>query len=312
MAARDDSLDGGRSADDSTVSGPVVRVGRASDNDIVVGDLQVAGHHASFSKASDGCWQLHLERRATASVKGQPAPERIEAGTTVRVGNVPLLVSADGVAEVAPSDHDLVASDLMVIKDGQTILSDVSFVVPPNSLVAVLGPSGSGKTTLLNALTGVAPADSGDVLYCGTPVYDEYEDVRRAIGLVPQEDLLHATLTVDRALSLAARLRFAPDVEESEVDQRIEEVLDLLGLSKHRSKRVGQLSGGQRKRTSVAMGASDRQRLPTTCHEPFCKPARRVPGCGLICFGEQHGSPPGHGIADPTQRDPRYLAVACS
>ena len=259
--------------------GVSVTVGRAPDNDFVVGDLGVAHHHAAFTLDPDGCWILHLNRRTRALVDGQPVgantaarqtfrPGRASAtatplpdGSTVRIGTATFEVSSDGIAQIHHSDRDFVASDLMVIKDDRTILSDVSFVVPPRSLVAVIGPSGAGKTTLLNALTGVTPADSGDVTYGGVNIYDDPAAIRRTIGLVPQEDLLHSTLTVQRALALAAQLRFAPDTTSAEVAARIDEVLATLGLTAHRHKRVDRLSGGQRKRTSVAIELLTRPQL---------------------------------------------------
>jgi ABC-type multidrug transport system ATPase subunit len=64
----------------------------------------------------------------------------------------------------------------------------------------VVGPSGAGKSTLLNALTGLRPADHGTVLYDGRDLYREYAELRQRIGLVPQDDILHAQLTVRRAL----------------------------------------------------------------------------------------------------------------
>jgi ABC-type multidrug transport system ATPase subunit len=90
----------------------------------------------------------------------------------------------------------------------KTLLDGVSLTLPVKSLVAVVGPSGSGKSTLLRALTGYRPADQGDVLYDGRNLYTDFAELRQRIGLVPQDDILHAQLTVRTALRYAARLRF--------------------------------------------------------------------------------------------------------
>ena len=119
--------------------------------------------------------------------------------------------------------------------------------------MAVVGPSGAGKSTLLGALTGFRPASSGEVRYDDRDLYKNYAELRHRIGFVPQDDILHTPLTVRRALNYAARLRFPQDVSATGGNQRIDEVLNELGLAAHADQRIDSLSGGQRKRTSVAL-----------------------------------------------------------
>jgi ABC-type multidrug transport system ATPase subunit len=133
------------------------------------------------------------------------------------------------------------------------LLRDVGFALEERSLLAVVGPSGAGKSTLLRALTGFRPADEGSVSYADRDLYAEYDELRARIGLVPQDDILHKELTVRRALGYAARLRFPSDVSRADRTRRIDEVLTELGLQGQRNQRISTLSGGQRKRTSVAL-----------------------------------------------------------
>ena len=137
--------------------------------------------------------------------------------------------------------------------DGRTLLDRVTFELGECSLLAVIGPSGAGKSTLLGALTGIRPAGQGTVRYEGRDLYAEYDDLRHRIGLVPQDDILHRQLTVRRALSYAAALRFGSDVRPAEREVRVDRVLDQLGLAGQAQQRIDTLSGGQRKRTSVAL-----------------------------------------------------------
>jgi len=116
-----------------------------------------------------------------------------------------------------------------------------------------VGPSGAGKTTLLNALTGFRPADQGAVFYGGRNLYTEYEELRRRIGYVPQDDIVHAQLTVRQALSFAAELRFPQDVPPSEREHRVDEVMHELGLTERASLTIEKLSGGQRKRVNIGV-----------------------------------------------------------
>lgn len=135
----------------------------------------------------------------------------------------------------------------------KTLLDDVGFDVPEQALVAVIGPSGSGKSTLLRALTGSRPADSGSVRYAGHELCAEYSVLRHRIGLVPQDDVLHAQLTVKAALRYAAALRFPQGTTAEQRERRIDEVLTDLRLTEFEGNKVATLSGGQRKRVSVAL-----------------------------------------------------------
>ena len=135
----------------------------------------------------------------------------------------------------------------------KTLLDDVGFDVPEQALVAVIGPSGSGKSTLLRALTGSRPADSGTVRYAGHELCAEYSVLRHRIGLVPQDDVLHAQLTVKAALRYAAALRFPQGTTAEQRERRIDEVLTDLRLTEFEGNKVATLSGGQRKRVSVAL-----------------------------------------------------------
>jgi len=133
------------------------------------------------------------------------------------------------------------------------LLDDVSFALRHGTLLGIVGPSGCGKSTLLKAMTGIRPASRGKLLYDGKDLYEHYSELRYRIGMVPQDDVLHRQLTVRRALRFAASLRFASDVPRKQRSERVSEVVELLGLTARAKQRIDTLSGGQRKRTSVAL-----------------------------------------------------------
>jgi ABC-type multidrug transport system, ATPase component len=93
------------------------------------------------------------------------------------------------------------------------LLDHVTFPIPEKCLLGVIGPSGAGKSTLLGALTGMRPATTGTVLYDNRDLYQNYNELRYRIGLVPQESVLHTQLTARRALQYSAELRFPADVK---------------------------------------------------------------------------------------------------
>ncbi|MFE2153701.1 FHA domain-containing protein [Streptomyces lavendulae] len=239
--------------------GHVMRIGRALENELVVSDLQVSRHHAEF-RSTGGRFEIHdLGSHNGTYVNGQPLPK---SGSTllgpndiVGVGHSTFRIVGDRLEEfVDTGDVSFSARHLTVTVDGgKQILKDVTFGVPEKSLIGVIGPSGSGKSTLLKALTGYRPANEGDVLYDNRNLYKQFAELRQRIGLVPQDDILHKELKVSTALKYAAKLRFPGDTAESERAARIDEVLRELKLDIHKDKKITSLSGGQRKRVSVAL-----------------------------------------------------------
>ncbi|MGW7441227.1 FHA domain-containing protein [Streptomyces sp. NPDC054849] len=240
--------------------GHVMRIGRALENELVVSDLQVSRHHAEFRSMPGGRFEIHdLGSHNGTYVNGQPLPKSGTAllgpNDIVGVGHSTFRIVGDRLEEfVDTGEVSFSARHLTVTVDGgKQILKDVTFGVPEKSLIGVIGPSGSGKSTLLKALTGYRPADQGDVLYDNRNLYKQFAELRQRIGLVPQDDILHKELKVSTALKYAAKLRFPGDTAESERAARIDEVLRELKLDIHKDKKITALSGGQRKRVSVAL-----------------------------------------------------------
>ncbi|MET7307858.1 FHA domain-containing protein [Streptomyces sp. NPDC005134] len=235
-----------------------VRIGRSADNDLVVDDLTVSHRHAELRAHPDGTYEIvDLGSHNGTYLNGQlvgRAP--VAAGDIVGIGHSEFSLVGDVLQEfVDTGEVSLDVQDLAVTVDGgrKTLLDDVSFPVGEKCLLGVVGPSGSGKSTLLNALTGLRPADEGSVLYDGRDLYHDYAELRHRIGLVPQDDILHTQLTVHRALGYAAELRFPHDTDPSERRARVAEVIRELGLEKRTEQPIHSLSGGQRKRVSVAL-----------------------------------------------------------
>ncbi|MFI5879494.1 FHA domain-containing protein [Streptomyces sp. NPDC051554] len=235
-----------------------VRIGRAGDNDLVVDDLIVSRRHAELRAMPDGTYEIvDLGSHNGTYLNGQPvARAPVGPGDIVGIGHSAFCLVGDQLQEyVDTGEVSLDVQDLTVAVDhGRRVLLDqVSFPVGEKCLLAVVGPSGAGKSTLLNALTGQRPADRGTVLYDGRDLYRDYAELRQRIGLVPQDDILHAQLTVHSALSYAAELRFPQDTAKTERQARVDEVVRELGLEQRAAQPVHSLSGGQRKRVSVAL-----------------------------------------------------------
>ncbi len=243
-----------------------LRIGRAEDNDIVLADLGVSRHHAELRNTGDGGYAIvDLDSSNGTFLNGarviftSPVTEQDIIGIGAATFR---LVGGELRQFIDSGDVSLIAQDLTVrMPGGRVLLDRVSFPIGERSLVAVIGPSGAGKTTLLRALTGMAPATEGAVLYDHRDLYSHYAELRHRIGLVPQEDVIYPHLTPRRALGYAAELRFPGDTTDEERSVRVQEVLDELKLSQTTKERpepaadtqAAALSGGEKKRVNIAL-----------------------------------------------------------
>ncbi|MFG2295815.1 FHA domain-containing protein [Streptomyces sp. NPDC048603] len=234
-----------------------VRIGRAPDNDLVLEDLVISRRHAEFRALADGTYEIadlgsHNGTYLNGTRTGRAS---VAQGDIIGIGHHSFCLVGDQLQEyVDTGEVSLDVQDLTVtVEGGRVLLDHVSLPVGAKCLLAIVGPSGAGKSTLLGALTGLRPADRGTVLYDGRDLYHDYAELRSRIGLVPQDDILHSQLTVRRALSYAAELRFPEDTVKAERQARVDEVIRELGLEQRADLQIHRLSGGQRKRVSVAM-----------------------------------------------------------
>jgi ABC transport system ATP-binding/permease protein len=139
-----------------------------------------------------------------------------------------------------------------MLLNGRQLLSNVSFSARRGSLTAIIGPSGAGKSTLAKLVGGAITPTTGVVSFGGHDLHAEYASLRHRIGLVPQDDVVHHQLTLNAALRYAAELRL-PRATTDERAAAVRRVLEELELTGHAHTRIDKLSGGQRKRASVAL-----------------------------------------------------------
>jgi len=134
----------------------------------------------------------------------------------------------------------------------KTLLRDIHLYIQPGHMVLLLGGSGAGKTTFLNAVNGYEKADANIVLN-GTDVYKQYKRMQYEVGYVPQTELIRAKDTVYHTLDDSALLRLPRNVNAKDRAERVNSVLDTFGLTRAKGNLVEKMSGGQKKRLSIAM-----------------------------------------------------------
>ena len=132
------------------------------------------------------------------------------------------------------------------------LLWDIHMYIPQGHMVLLLGGSGAGKTTFVNAVNGYEKANA-EVILNGSNMYTQYKRMQYETGFVPQQELMRNKDTVYYTLADAAKLRLPKDVPAEVRKKRVEEVMDIFGLTPVKSSLVQKLSGGQKKRLSIAM-----------------------------------------------------------
>src|ERR1700761_2190618 len=232
-------------------------IGRANDNDIVIQDVLASRHHAFLVDSP-----LGTEIRDAHSVNGtfvngvRVGSAVLNEGDVITIGNIDLVFTDGNLirrTEAATRTGGLEVNGVHFRIDGKELLDGISLTARPGTLTAIIGGSGAGKTTLSRLIAGYTRPSAGTVTFEGHDIHAEYATMRSRIGMVPQDDVVHRQLTVNQALGYAAELRLPPDTNKEERAQVVAQVLEELDLTKHADTRVDKLSGGQRKRASVAL-----------------------------------------------------------
>ncbi len=235
---------------------PVITLGRAPDNMVVLNHPQVSGHHARMEQAAGGYRIVDQGSTNHVYVNAQRIThQQLNAGDEIRIG--PFKLTYTGTQLTQQDESNGIRIDALGLrKQGShkvVLLNDISIAIPPRKFVALVGGSGTGKSTLMDALNGLRPSQQGTVLYNGQDYYRHLAAFSTQLGYVPQDDIIHRDLTVEHALYYAARLRLPKDFTEKQIKERIDSVLEDVEMKARRNLLVSKLSGGQRKRVSIAL-----------------------------------------------------------
>jgi len=233
-----------------------LRVGRAPDNDIVLDSPSVSRYHAELVY-NDGPQPMILDAGSSNGtfINGQllRGSYTLQPTDWVTVGGYLIKVAGRNIKKQDLGASRLAAFSVSKSYGDKDVLQNVSVAFYPREFVGLMGASGCGKSTLMDALNGMRPASSGAVYVNDLDLYRNFDLMRRSIGYVPQRDILHEALTVERTLYYAGRMRLPGGTTGSQINSVVNEVIATVGLEDQRHNVFRELSGGQQKRLSLGI-----------------------------------------------------------
>ena len=237
-------------------------IGRSADNNIVLNHVGVSRLHAFISIRGNSSYLSDNHSTNGVSVGGRPVRGEylLKDHDVIRIANYQLIYR-DGKVDVLGGICDGIGLQVQnlskTVKIGRgnskTILDNVSLTANPGELIAIIGGSGTGKSTLMDAISGFTPKTGGIVLADGEDLHANYDSMKNLIGYVPQKDIVYDNLRLGQMLEYAAKMRMPSDASAAERAARVSQVLDIIRLKEHQEKYIRKLSGGQRKRASIAV-----------------------------------------------------------
>ena len=233
-----------------------IRIGRNSESEWHIDDLNVSRNHAEIVQSGSGNYEIvDLKSTNGTFLNGARVKREIlKTGDIISIGGFARRFTLDGLQILEGIDGMSVSAREIYFNIGRKpLLQDVSFNLGPRTLTAIVGPSGAGKSTLLGVLTGRTKPSQGQIIIGGVDLHTQFQSLSRQIGSVPQADILHTRLTVRQALNYGAKLRLPNDTTKEERRKRVEDVMEQLELTERADLRIDRLSGGQRKRASIGL-----------------------------------------------------------
>lgn len=238
----------------------VLKIGRDSGCDIVLPHISVSKCHAAILRESDGYYitdngstngVIVNNRRITGKVK-------LHEKDVIAITNSKLIFTSNAVFYCCYKNGISVDASDIVIKRGKgrksfVTSNHVTLNVKPGELIAIIGGSGAGKSTILNCMCGYLKPTHGEVYINGVNLYQNFDSLKKVVGYVPQSDIVYDNLTLHDMLLYTAKLRLPKDTTSAEREAAISRAIDMVELSEKRDSLIRALSGGQRKRASIAV-----------------------------------------------------------
>ncbi len=239
----------------------VFTIGRKIGNDLVIDNPQIDLFNTRIIHDGNTCYIEDLNSSNGLYINGKKRRSKIlEDGDIISIPGVAFMYSSQRLLWSTPKEG--IRVDILnvtkTVMDSWTkkpinILNDITFTINEGEFVAIIGGSGTGKTTLLDAITARRKATAGKIYYDLNDYYTFKNSYQKIVGYVPQKDIMHDNLTVYKTLYFYSFIKMRHRLTKTEIDEMIKKVLDDVSLTNQMHLRVSKLSGGQRKRVSIAM-----------------------------------------------------------
>ena len=235
-------------------------IGREESCDITLPHVSVSKVHAKVIRENGG-WYI-VDSGSTNGIivnnKRVSGKEKLHEKDVIAITNSKLIFTSTMISYCCYKSGISVDAANVVITRGKGKKSfvtgnNVSLNIKPGELVAIIGGSGAGKSTILNCMCGYLPPSKGEVYINGINLYQNFDSLKKLIGYVPQSDIVYDNLTLYDMLSYTAKLRLPKDTSEKERGTAIDKAIQLVELSEKKNSYIKALSGGQKKRASIAV-----------------------------------------------------------
>ena len=231
-----------------------ITIGRNSDCDVILDSETISRYHATVRLMGDGTYSIKdLGSRNGTFINGKKVKGIAKISLTDKIYIGRHQLSLKGKAKDLSEELAITAIGIeKTYSNGVKALKKMDLSVPSKSLLAVMGPSGCGKSTLLKALNGDTPASRGKVMLFGQELLSNYDYLKTQIGYVPQDDIVHQQLTVEECMYYTAKIRLDKP-SDSKIEKKINQILGDLNIPHIKHNLISEISGGQRKRVSIAV-----------------------------------------------------------
>lgn len=237
-----------------------ITIGRDNRCSIVLPHVSVSKLHATITRERDGYYigdnnstngVIVNNRRIRGKIK-------LHEKDVIVITNTKLIFTSKDIYYCSYKNGISVVASNIVIERGSgrkrfVTCNHVDLDIKPGELVAIIGGSGAGKSTVLNAMCGYLPPNQGEVYINGVELYKNIDSIKKLIGYVPQSDIVYDNLTLYDMLKYAAKLRLPEDTSPQEMEAAISRAIKTVDLEEKRNSFIKSLSGGQRKRASIAV-----------------------------------------------------------
>lgn len=237
-----------------------ISIGRSVDNDICIKHVSISQKHAIIESEGNVYFLTDLNSTNGVIYNGRVLDKKVALKNkdVFKIGNTSFLFGEQRIL-YKQYKSGIKLQAVNIVKTVKTkkgplrISDDISLTIQPGEFVAIIGGSGAGKSTFMNCISGFNKATSGNVLIDDCDLYTNYPVFKSLIGYVPQQDIVYDNLTLHSMLFYTAKMRMPSDLSSDEIERRIDEVIEIVELTERKNTFIRQLSGGQKKRASIAV-----------------------------------------------------------